>query len=96
MQIRDDSPNSAYTWPVMDGVFVMADNLAPAVPVTPPPMFKPRSVHWSGRDIYPSRLCYGRRLRGVRFVESWSESGLDYEVEGPPLSDAVVNFRLSI
>ena len=29
VQIRDDSPNSAYTWPVMDGVFVMADQHAP-------------------------------------------------------------------
>ena len=59
-------------------------------------MFKPRSVHWSGRDIYPSRLCYGRRLRDIRFVESWSESGLDYEVEVPSLSDAVVFTRFPL
>lgn len=96
VQIRDDSPNSAYTWPVMDGVFVMADQHAPMVPMSPPPMFKPRTVHWSDRDIYPARLCYGRRLRGVRFVESWSESGLDYEVEVPALSDAVVFTRFPL
>ena len=96
VQIRDDSPNSAYTWPVMDGVFVMADQHAPMVPVSTSPMFKPRTVHWSDRDIYPSRLCYGRRLRGIRFVESWSESGLDYEVEVPSLSDAVVFTRFPL
>ena len=96
VQIRDDSPNAAYTWPVMDGVFVMTDGHAPAVPVSPQPMFKPRSVHWSRRDIYPSRLCYGRRLRGIRFVEAWSESGLDYEVEVPPLSDAVAFTRFPL
>ena len=96
VQIRDDSPNAAYTWPVMDGVFVMADQHAPMVPMSPPPMFKPRTVHWSDRDIYPARLCYGRRLRGVRFVESWSESGLDYEVEVSPFSDAVVFTRFPL
>jgi len=66
------------------------------VPMSPPPMFKPRTVHWSDRDIYPARLCYGRRLRGVRFVESWSESGLDYEVEVSPFSDAVVFTRFPL
>ena len=96
VQIRDDSPNSAYTWPVMDGVFVMADQHAPMVPMSPPQMFKPRTVHWSDRDIYPARLCYGRRLRGVRFVEAWSESGLDYEVEVSPFSDAVVFTRFPL
>ena len=96
VQIRDDSPNSAYTWPVMDGVFVMAEQHAPMVPMSPPPMFKPRTVHWSDRDIYPARLCHGRRLRGIRFVESWSESGLDYEVEVSPFSEAVVFTRFPL
>jgi hypothetical protein len=80
----------------MDGVFVLAEQPAPSVVASPPPMFKPRSVHWSGRDIYPSRLCFGRRLRGIRFVESWSESGLDYEVEVPQMSDAVVFTRFPL
>ena len=96
VQVRDDSPNSAYTWPLMDGVFVLAEQPAPSVVASPQPMFKPRSVHWSGRDIYPSRLCFGRRLRGIRFVESWSESGLDYEVEVPQMSDAVVFTRFPL
>ena len=90
VQIRDDSPNSAYTWAVAEGVFVMADAPAASQPVSPSSMFRPHTVHWSGRDIYPSRICFGRRLRGIRFVDSWSESGLDYEVEAPALSGAVV------
>jgi len=89
VQIRDDAPNAAYTWPVMDCVCVLAADLPPAVPAAAAPMFKPRNVHWTGRDIYPTRLCCGRRLRGIRFVEAWSESGLDYEVDAPALSDAV-------
>jgi phosphopantetheinyl transferase (holo-ACP synthase)/malonyl CoA-acyl carrier protein transacylase len=96
VQIRDDSPNAAYTWAVAEGVFVMADETPPAFPVSASKMFKPRTVHWSDRDIYPSRICFGRRLRGIRFVDSWSESGLDYEVEVPALSGAVVFTRFPL
>ena len=96
VQIRDDSPNSAYTWAVAEGVFVMADSPTRSVPVAAAPMFKPRSVHWSDRDIYPARLCFGKRLRGIRFVDAWSESGLDYEVETPALSGAVVFTRFPL
>ena len=95
VQLRDDRPDSAYTWPLMEATFVMAKRLEP-VPVRIKPNVKPRSVHWSGRDIYPSRLCYGRRLRGISFVETWSESGLDYEVEVPPLSGNVVFTRFPL
>lgn len=95
VQLRDDKPDSAYTWPIMEATFVMAKKLEPT-PVRVKPNAKPRSVHWSGRDIYPSRLCYGRRLRGITFVETWSESGLDYEVEVPPLSGNVVFTRFPI
>ncbi len=95
VQLRDDKPDSAYTWPLMEATFVMAKKLEP-VPVRIKPNVKPRSVHWSGRDIYPSRLCYGRRLRGISFVETWSESGLDYEVEVPPLSGNVVFTRFPL
>jgi phosphopantetheine--protein transferase-like protein len=89
VQLRDDSPNSVYTWPVMEGVFVFSDSFRPSEPVSVEPLLKPRSVHWSGRDIYPSRLCWGKRMRGIRFVESWSESGLDYEISVPPLAGNV-------
>ena len=83
VQIRDDSPNSAYTWPVMEATVVLADALPPARPVDAEPLSKPRSVHWSGRELYPARLCCGRRLRGIQFVETWSESGVDYDVTVP-------------
>ncbi len=95
VQLRGDKPDSAYTWPIMEATFVMAKKLEP-IPVHIKPNVRPRSVHWSGRDIYPSRLCYGRRLRGISFVETWSESGLDYEVEVPPLSGNVVFTRFPL
>ena len=96
VQIRDDSPNSAYTWPVMESTVVLGAALSPAVPVSVEPLSKPRSVHWSGRDIYPIRLCCGKRLRGIQFVETWSESGIDYEVQVPPLFDNVAFTRFPL
>ena len=83
VQIREDAPDSAYTSPVMEATVVLVDELPDGTPVSVIPLSKPRSVHWSGREIYPSRLCYGRRLRNIRFVESWSEAGLDYEIAVP-------------
>jgi len=96
VQIRDDSPNSAYTWPVMEATVVLADDLPPARPVSVSAHSKPRSVHWSGREIYPQRLCCGRRLRGIQFVETWSESGVDYEVTVPPLAGNVAFTRFPV
>ena len=96
VQIRDDSPNSAYTWPVMEATCVLSDSPPPARPAAPPPLPKPRSVHWSGRDIYPSRICFGRRLRGIQFVDAWSESGVDYEVAVPPLAGNVAFTRFPV
>ena len=96
VQIRDDSPNSAYTWPVMEATVVLSSALPAAKSVAVEPLSKPRSVHWSGREIYPSRLCAGRRLRAIRFVEAWSESGLDYELEVPPLAGNVAFTRFPV
>ena len=96
VQLRDDSPNSAYTWPVMEATVVLGDALPPAEPVSVDALSKPRSVHWSARDIYPSRLCCGSRLRGIKFVETWSEAGLDYEAEVPPLAGNVAFTRFPI
>jgi phosphopantetheine--protein transferase-like protein len=93
VQIRDDTPNAAYTWPVMEATFKLADAPLPSVPVSVEPLAKPRSVHWSGRDVYPARLCCGRRLRAVQFVEAWSESGLDYEISVPALTGTVAFTR---
>ncbi|MBQ3289571.1 MAG: 4'-phosphopantetheinyl transferase superfamily protein [Kiritimatiellae bacterium] len=89
VQIRDDSPNSAYTLPVMEATCALSDVPPPPKPAVIPPLARPRSVHWSGRDVYPSRICFGRRLRGIQFVEAWSESGINYEVSVPPLAGNV-------
>lgn len=93
VQLRDDTPNAAYTWPVMEATFKLAESPPPSVPVAVEPLARPRSVHWSGRDIYPARLCCGRRLRAVQFVEAWSESGMDYEIAVPATAGAVVFTR---
>ena len=96
VQVRDASPNSAYTHPVMEATVILVEALPPSGPVAVEPLSKPRSVHWSGRDIYPARLCAGRRLRGVQFVEAWSESGIDYEVTVPPRSGNVAFTRFPV
>jgi len=96
VQLRDDEPNSAYTWPVMEATFVLTTEPPKARPVSVVPLSKPRSVHWSGREIYPARLCSGRRLRGISFVEAWSESGVDYQVVVPPLAGNVVFTRFPV
>ena len=96
VQLRDDSPNSAYTWPVMEATVVLSETVPAAVPVSVEPLTRPRNVHWSGRDVYPTRLCCGRRLRGVQFVEAWSESGIDYEIAVPPLAGNVAFTRFPL
>jgi len=94
VQIREDSPESAYTWPLMECTVVMGEAVERKKQATRfDPLIRPRNVHWSSRDIYPTRICYGRRLRGVRFVEAWSEEGIDYEVEVPPLAGNVTFTR---
>ena len=96
VQIRDDSPDSAYTWPVMETTVVLASALPASAPVEVESLYKPRSVHWSGRDIYPVRLCLGKRLRGIRFVETWGENGIDCEVVMPESSDSVLATRFPL
>ena len=95
--LRDDVPDGALMWPVMEATVVMGpQSMRCPAAVTVQPLVKPRSVHWSGRDIYPTRICYGRRLRGIRFVESWGEEGLDYEVETPELARCVAFTRFPL
>lgn len=89
IQVRDDSPNSAYTWPVMEATFFLAQKPPLPAPANIEPIYKPRSVHWSGRDIYPSKLGFGPKLRGITFAETWGDGGLDYTVITPPLAGAV-------
>ncbi|MBR2837902.1 MAG: polyketide synthase dehydratase domain-containing protein, partial [Kiritimatiellae bacterium] len=94
VHIRDDS--SAYTLPVMAATCVLSEVPPPPKPAAPSPLPKPRSVHWSGRDIYPLRISFGKRLRGIQFVDAWSESGVDYEVAVPPLAGNVAFTRFPV
>ncbi len=96
VQLRDDSPGSAYTWPVVEATFVLAKTPPEAQPVSVVPQFKPRTVHWSWRDIYPARISCGHRLRGITFAETWSETGMDYEVEVPQLAGCVMYTRFPL
>ena len=96
VQVRDDSPDSAYTLPVVEATVVLGDALPPSAPLAVEPLSKPRSVHWSGRDVYPGRVCCGKRLRGIQFVETWSESGIDYEIDVPSVADSVTYTRFPV
>ena len=91
--LKEASPESEYTWPVMEATFVLSEAAPEPVPAAPEPLARPRSVHWSGRDIYSTRLSFGRRLRGITFVEQWSETGLDYEVQVPSFAGNLVFTR---
>ena len=91
--LRDDRPDSEYTRPVMEATIVLTDSVPEPRPVKPDTLSRPRSVHWSGRDIYPARLSCGKRLRGITFVDAWSENGLDYELTVPPLAGNVNSSR---
>ena len=96
VQLREDAPDSAWTWPVQEGTFLLsAEPDAPAAFV-PPPLNKPRDVHWTTSDIYPDRLFSGSRLQGIRAADRWSEVGLDYEVEVPSSSDAVTHTKMPV
>ena len=55
----------------------------------PEELQRPRSVHWTDREIYPGRLDSGGGLQCIRKADRWSEEGIDYEIEVPRLSGAV-------
>ena len=66
----------------MEGTFALAEEgEGRLVAFTPPPMSRPRDVHWTASDIYPGRLYAGELLRHIRTADRWSETGIDYEVE---------------
>ena len=90
VQLRDDTPNSAYTWPIMEAVVLLAADVPKAPdPMHPVPLANPRPVNWSTRDIYPDRLFQGGSLQIVRHVDLWSDGGIDFEVEVPCREHAV-------
>ena len=97
VQLREDSPNSAWTWPVMEGTFALAEEKEEqAVAFTPPPMSRPRDVHWTESDIYPDRLYAGGLLQHIKTADRWSETGIDYEVEVPSSAGAVTHTRFPL
>lgn len=96
VQIRAEGQDSDFTWPAMEAVFVFAASGLPPSPVNVPPLAHPRSVHWSGRDIYPSKIGAGRRLRGIVFAENWAENGIDYTVEAPSHAGCLAFTRLPL
>jgi phosphopantetheinyl transferase (holo-ACP synthase) len=89
VQLRDDSPNSAFTWPIVEAIVLLSAAGPVNHPIQPPPLTNPRPVNWSGHDIYPDRLFHGESLRIVRHVDLWSEEGIDFEVEVPSRADSV-------
>jgi len=96
VQLRDDSPNSAYTWPIIEATVLLSAAGTLHQPIKPPPLTNPRPVNWSGQEIYPERLFHGPSLRIVRHVDLWSEEGIDFEIEVPPRSEAVRYTRIPL
>ncbi len=96
VQLRDDSPNSAYTWPIIEATVLLSAVGTIHHPIKPPPLTNPRPVNWSGHDIYPDRLFHGERLRIIRHVDLWSEEGIDFEIEVPSRSDTVRYTRIPL
>jgi phosphopantetheine--protein transferase-like protein len=97
VQLRDDAPNSSYTWPVMEATVLLASATPVELPPAhPPPLTNPRQVNWSGQEIYPERLFHGQRLRLIRHVDLWSEDGIDFEIDVPLRSDAVTYTRMPL
>lgn len=96
VQLWVDKPGTEFTWPAMEATVVMAESALPSVPSAVEGLFRPRSVHWSGREIYPAKLGYGKRLRGIARADIWGEEGLDYRIEVPAASDSVLHTRFPV
>jgi len=89
VQLREDAPDSAWTWPALEGVFLLREASVEPPAFVPPPLSRPRDVHWGPSDIYPDRLFAGEHLRHICAADRWSETGLDYEVVVPVAAGAM-------
>lgn len=90
VQLRDDSKDNKFTWPIMECFVYLTSEKQPAPPpLQPVPLPNPRQVNWSARDIYPERLFQGEGLQAIRHVDLWSEGGIDFELEVPSREHAV-------
>lgn len=96
VQLRDDTPNSAFTWPIIEATILLSATGTVNHAIQPPPLANPRPVNWSGHDIYPDRLFHGESLRIIRHVDLWSEEGIDFEVEVPGRAEAVRYTRIPL
>ena len=96
VQLRDDSPDSAWTWPAMEATVCLSSTAPIPVRAAPEPLRAARSVHWTESDIYPSRLASGGLLQLIRQADAWGDGGLDYEIETPPAAGAVAHTRFPV
>jgi phosphopantetheine--protein transferase-like protein len=87
--IKEDRPEAAVTAPACSATFSFAEKFPPREAFVPDELNRPRSVHWTDREIYPERLDSGGGLQCIRKADQWSEAGLDYEIEVPRLAGAV-------
>ena len=98
VQIREDRPNTQWTWSAFEATLVFAQETQTLTPpaFVQPSLNKPRDVHWTTSEIYPDRLYSGRSLQWIRSANRWSESGLDYEVEVPSGEGAVPHTKFPV
>ncbi len=96
VQLREDSPDSAWTWPAMEATIVLSSEHPVVESTSPEPLRSSRSVHWTETDIYPDRLSAGPLLQLIRKADLWSDGGLDYEVETPHAAGAVAHTRYPV
>ena len=87
--IKEERPEASVTAPAFFATFTFADEFPEREAFVPDALQRPRSVHWTDREIYPERLDSGGGLQCIRKADLWSEEGLDYEIEVPRLSGAV-------
>ena len=96
VQLREAGQGSGLVMPAMEATVTLSSEPPPAVAANVPPLERPRGVHWSESDIYPSRLYAGELLRHIHSAELWNDVGLDYEVVVPPSAGAVEHTRFPV
>lgn len=89
VSIKEDRPEASVTAPACSATFSFSDAFPLREAFVPDALFRPRSVHWTDREIYPQRLDSGGGLQCIRKADQWSEEGIDYEIEVPKLAGAV-------
>ena len=96
VQLRGNDPDAAFTRSAMEATVMLSKAAPPLSTAHVRELVRPRSVHWSSRDIYPSKLGLGRRLRGITFADAWGEDGINYRVEVPSSAGCVTFTRLPV